>query len=192
MIAIEKRPRRLIRRDIVREIAQLLTRHGGDAYFGEEVTQLQHALQCAYLAVQHDADESLVAAALLHDIGHLLPKTDASQEDHERQGACWLQPYFPLSVTEPISLHVPAKRYLCATVPDYLIGLSRASLESLNRQGGPMSNNEVRTFERHPYYRAALLMRRWDDAAKTPRLSVPPLVTYLPLLKNLSRKHRAD
>lgn len=185
MLPVEQRFQRRGRFDIVSQINRLLLECGGEMYFGEEVTQLQHALQCAYLAIQHDVDEPLVAAALLHDIGHLLPGTDS---DHELRAARWLEPHFPESVIGPIRMHVPAKRYLCTTLPDYLHGLSGASRLSLEQQGGLMSPTEARTFERQTHFRGAILLRRWDDAAKKPRLSVPPLATYLPLLNNLARR----
>ena len=179
---------------IVATVIDLFAARGCDAYFGERVTQLAHALQCAYLAVRADASDSLVAAALLHDIGHLLPGSDdglaARGIDgcHEALGARWLERHFSPAVTEPIRLHVPAKRYLCATDPEYLVGLSEASRISLLLQGGAFSRHEVKQFESFPYFDDAVRLRRWDDEAKCVGLGVPPLSAYLPLLHALARK----
>lgn len=178
---------------VVSTVVELFATRGHDAYFGERVTQLAHALQCAYLAVRADAPDSLVAAALLHDFGHLLPGSDESLAErgidacHEELGARWLEKYFSLAVTEPIRLHVPAKRYLCATDQGYLRGLSEASRVSLLLQGGPFSRPELKQFETNPYFEDALRLRRWDDEAKHVGLGVPPLSAYLPLLHALAR-----
>src|SRR5215470_11203255 len=126
-------------------ITDLFECHGGSMYLGEPVTQEEHALQCAWLAEQEGAEAALVVAALLHDIGHLLgahdidtsaPEVDAK---HEAQGQEWLAGYFGPEVTEPVRLHVDAKRYLCAMDSNYTKSLSDASRHSLMRQGGPMT-----------------------------------------------------
>ena len=179
---------------VVATVVDLFAARGRDAYFGERVTQLAHALQCAYLAVRADASDSLVAAALLHDIGHLLPGSDEGLAArgidgcHEALGARWLEQHFSSSVTEPIRLHVPAKRYLCATDPEYLVGLSEASRISLLLQGGAFSRHAVKQFESFPYFDDAVRLRRWDDEAKRVGLGVPSLSAYLPLLHALARK----
>jgi phosphonate degradation associated HDIG domain protein len=171
----------------------VLRERGGGAYFGEAVTEAEHALQCAHLARQAGASDSLIAAALLHDIGHLL---HALGEDvaargidarHEDAGADWLARHFglPMSVVEPVRLHVAAKRYLCAIDPAYLAGLSPASVQSLALQGGPFSPEEVREFERLEFWREAVALRRWDDGAKVAGLEVPGLEEYRPLLESL-------
>jgi gamma-butyrobetaine dioxygenase len=157
---------------------------GAAAYFGEPVTQLQHALQTAALAEGAGAPGALVVAALLHDIGHLLmtATTDALPGDtdphHEDAGERWLSAHFGPAVTEPIRLHVAAKRYLCAIDPDYAASLSPASQDSLLLQGGPMTADEVSAFTATPWAAEAAALRRWDDAAKTPGLDVPGLSQY--------------
>jgi gamma-butyrobetaine dioxygenase len=147
------------------------------------VTQLEHALQTAALAEQAFALDSLVVAALLHDLGHLLnppENTSRSSMDarHEDTAARWLSEYFSRAVTQPIRLHVAAKRYLCACEPAYAEALSPASRRSLVLQGGPMSDGERQTFEQDPWAREATMLRRWDDAAKVPGLRVPGLAHY--------------
>jgi len=169
---------------VVEEIFRLFATQGDFAYHGEPVSQKEHALQTAYLAAKEDAPESVVVAALLHDIGHLLSglPEDIAQHGidsrHEAAGEQWLSRYFPPAVTEPIRLHVAAKRYACAQDADYLKLLSPASVRSLELQGGPMGAAEMAEFRTNRYFRDALQLRRCDDRAKIPRLMVPGLETY--------------
>jgi gamma-butyrobetaine dioxygenase len=169
---------------IVDEILALFARRGAATYHGEAVSQTEHALQAAELAEREGAPDCLVVAALLHDVGHLL---DGQDEDlaargidggHEQAGSAWLARHFGPEVTEPIRMHVAAKRYLCAIDPSYLDGLSPASRKSLSLQGGPMSASERAVFEAHPAHGDAIRLRRWDDAAKVPSLEVPGLEHY--------------
>ena len=172
----------------VQDLLDLLTAKGSDAFFGEEVSVLDHSLQCAYFAERSHASPLAITAALLHDIGHLLP--DLPQDSarpgregwHEVIGAECLAYWFGEAVAEPVRLHVAAKRYLCATDPDYVSRLSPASIESLRIQGGPMSREELRAFDALPGARLAVQLRRWDDEAKVPELKVPGLEHYLPFL----------
>jgi phosphonate degradation associated HDIG domain protein len=166
----------------------------GDTYYDAAVTQTEHALQTAALAEAEDADEALVMAALLHDIGHLLVDEHAgrtafltSDAEHERVGARVLRRWFGTAVTGPIALHVPAKRYLVATDPHYAAALSDASVRSLAVQGGPMSSAEVTTFSQRRWARDACRIRRWDDRAKTAGVTSPPFEHYRPRLHRLLR-----
>jgi phosphonate degradation associated HDIG domain protein len=164
---------------VIDRIFTLFREKGSGAYFGEAVTETEHALQCAHLAERSGAAPELIAAALLHDIGHLLHglPEDAAERGidarHEEGGAAWLAGHFGPAVVDPVRLHVAAKRYLCAVEPAYLAGLSEASRRSLRLQGGVMSPDEVRRFEREPWFRSAVAVRRWDDAAKVHGLVVP-------------------
>jgi len=168
--------------DPVQFLIDLLGQRGSGAYFGEAVTQREHALQSAYLAQQENASDALVAAALLHDIGHILGPGDdllpVTDDRHEEAAAAWLARFFLPEVTEPIRLHVPAKRYLCAAEPEYRSRLSEASQHSLRLQGGPMSADERSSFDESPHADAARRLRRWDDAAKIPGLWTPDLENY--------------
>jgi phosphonate degradation associated HDIG domain protein len=172
----------------VDRLLQLFADQGQGAYFGEAVTQTEHALQTAQRAAESGADNALIAAALLHDIGHLLhglPEDIAEQGidgRHEEAGALWLARCFGPAVADPVRLHVAAKRYLC-TDPAYLAGLSSASRRSLRLQGGPFSVEEARRFEQEPFWQAAVALRCWDDAAKIPGLIVPGLEHYRPCLE---------
>lgn len=164
----------------VDEVITLFAERGASAYLGEPITQLEHALQAAHLAEQDHASRSLIAAALLHDIGHLLREPDA----HEDSGCNWLAERFLPAIAEAARLHVAAKRYLCAVEPEYLQSLTEASVRSLNLQGGPYSPEEAIQFEQEPFYLEAVRVRRWDDAAKVPGLLTPSLPHYRLLLES--------
>lgn len=154
----------------------------GQEQYGEGVTQLEHALQCAYFASQVTDDSETIVAALLHDIGHLCDQEaehmgDVGIVDHEGIGAQYLAELgFPQKVAELVGAHVTAKRYLVATNPNY--ELSPASAETLRHQGGPMNAEEVAAFERDPLYKEKLRMRSWDEMGKEVALDVPELESY--------------
>jgi gamma-butyrobetaine dioxygenase len=126
----------------------------------------------------------LVAAALLHDIGHLRQEADSRHGD---AGAQWLSQWFSEAVTEPVRLHVAAKRYLCATEPGYFAGLSAESARTLALQGGPMTAAQVAAFEALRFARDAVAVRRWDDQAKDPAVTPPEFSHFEPLLVALVR-----
>jgi len=166
------------------EIIRIFQIKGGGAYFGEPVSQLEHALQAAWHAERENAPGWLVVAALLHDIGHLLHDMPEQVADlgidarHEDLGQAWLAQSFGPEITAPVRMHVAAKRYLCATDPEYLGRLSPASAQSLELQGGPFTEAEAREFEQQPFAREAVRLRRWDDLAKVPGMPVPGLDHY--------------
>ncbi len=170
------------------QILEIFAAKGSAAYFGEPVSQLEHALQAAYHAETGGAPAWLVVAALLHDIGHLLHDMPEHVADlgidarHEDAGHAWLAQYFGPEVTAPVRMHVDAKRYLCATDPAYLGLLSPASVQSLQLQGGPFTAAEARAFEQQPFAREAAQLRRWDDLAKVPGMHVPGLEHYRALI----------
>lgn len=163
-------------------LINLYTHHAQGIYGGEAVTQLEHALQCAQLARNDGADDALISAALLHDVGHLLDGDDALQP-HERLAGRTLQQLFGRDVIEPIRLHVDAKRYLCTVDPTYHAGLSNASRLSLVRQGGPFSSVQTAEFIMQPHAVEAVRLRRWDDAAKVSGMPTPSLEHFLPALR---------
>jgi [1-hydroxy-2-(trimethylamino)ethyl]phosphonate dioxygenase len=175
------------------DILTIYEARGAEAYFGERVSMTAHGLQAAHFARAERAPETLVLAALLHDIGHLLEQVPDDLEDwrldahHEEIGARWLARHFDASVCEPVRLHVPAKRYLCATDAGYTTQLSPASLHTLKLQGGPMTPREVAQFEAQPFWREAVRVRRWDDQGKVAGLSTLPLHEYTELIARLAR-----
>jgi len=164
----------------------------GEERYDEEVTQVAHALQCAALARTEGAEDHLIAAALLHDIGHLFEIERANGPDHrtdlrhESAGAEFLTQLFPEAVTSPVRLHVSAKRYLTATEPDYRSRLSEGSQRSLRAQGGPMTPEECAQFLAIDGSSDAIRLRRWDDHGKVVGLDVPALETWAPLLQRVS------
>jgi len=176
----------------VDEIFRPYAEHGGD-FYGENVTQLEHALQCAMLAAEEGASESLVAAALLHDYGHLfegrgdLAETLHRDAHHESHGAKSLRRWFGLEVTGPIALHVAAKRYLCTTDPGYEAALSPASILSLELQGGRFTTAQCRHFEARTFAADAVRLRRWDDSGKAVGQETPGLESYRALLERVAR-----
>ena len=175
------------------EVLAIYGARGAGAYFGERVSMTAHGLQAAWFAQVEGAPEPLVIAALLHDIGHLLEPVPDDLADwtadarHEEVGARWLARRFGPEISEPVRLHVPAKRYLCATDADYLRQLSPASVHTLKLQGGPMSAAETAAFEREPHHREAVRVRRWDDQGKVAGLETPPLAAYLERLNAAAR-----
>jgi gamma-butyrobetaine dioxygenase len=173
----------------VEKIERLFSASGGRTYLGEAVSIATHMLQAAALAEAYAAAEDLVAAALLHDVGHLVaPTSDDVDARHEVAGAEWLAALgFPESVTEPVRLHVAAKRYLCAIEPGYFDGLSAASRRSLVLQGGVLSDDEAHAFGAGMHAPAAVAVRRWDDAAKDPDAPTPAFSHFRPLLNHLLR-----
>lgn len=171
----------------VATIVEAFERRGSGRYGSEGVTQLQHALQCAALARSEGAEPTLVAAALLHDVGHILgeaemPTSDAESYDdrHEATGYRFLNERFGDAVADPVRLHVLAKRYLCTVDPAYESHLSPTSLKSYRDQGGKLSPHELQAFEAEPQFGPAVRLRRWDDAAKDAAADPGALADYLP------------
>ncbi len=156
------------------DVLNLLASHGASMYGGEAVTQLEHALQCATLAEESGASESLVGACLLHDLGHLIerdftPRAGYGGDDlHQYIAIPFLRSLFGEAVLAPIRMHVDAKRYLCFSNPDYWATLSPLSQQSLTLQGGIFSANEAAAFINQPHAKDAVQLRHWDDRAKSP------------------------
>ena len=167
------------------DIEALFERRGGEQYSGEPVTQLQHALQCAALAEAEGADDELVTAALLHDLGHLTqdlgesPTLRGIDDRHQHVALPHLKGLFPARVLGAVGLHVDAKRYLCATRPGYYDALSEDSKRSLVLQGGTFDTGQAAAFIAHAGAADAVRVRIWDDLAKSADATTPPLAHYL-------------
>jgi phosphonate degradation associated HDIG domain protein len=181
---------------VVNEVISLLEHSGGDQYFGEAVTKLQHAEQCAWHAQQAGADEELILASLLHDVGHLIDTDLAIRDErvgvvnHDDVGRQWLlERGFSERLATLVGGHVDAKRYLTATNPSYAERLTPASQETLRLQGGPMDESSAEAFAREPELRDMLRVRLWDEMAKDPKWQGPSLASYREMLvRHLSRQ----
>ena len=169
----------------LQDIDTVFARRGAEQYSGEPVTQLEHALQSAALAEAEGADDELVTAALLHDLGHLLqelgetPSLRGVDDVHQYAALPFLRGLFGERVLGGICLHVDAKRYLCATRPDYHDALSQDSKRSLKLQGGVFDAAQAQAFIAQPGAPDAVRLRLWDDRAKIAGLATPPLSHYL-------------
>ena len=180
--------------DAVDEVVAVFDEHG-DEFHGEQVDQRRHGLQCATHALAADADDTLVAAALLHDIGHLLSAADVGDrvdlavddDRHEAVGARWLAPRFDTRVSRAVALHVVAKRYRCAIDPPYRDALSPASVLTLQAQGGLLDASACDRFAAHPGFEDAMALRAWDEAAKDVAAVTGGLESFLPVLRRCAR-----
>ena len=182
-------------KNIVNFIGSIFERRGGEEYLGEPVTMGQHMLQGATMAEQSKEPNDIIIGALLHDIGHFTSEFGTfSMEDkkdrfHEDAGAAVLEHFFPKVITDCCRYHVAAKRYLCATNPEYCQKLSAASVHSLNLQGGPMSETEVKEFEKNPNLEKILTVRLYDDAGKIPDMDTPSFWHFATLVQKMVDSH---
>ena len=180
---------------IVAFLADIFERRGGEEYLGEPVTMAEHMLQGATLAERAGHDETIVVAALLHDIGHFTSEfgtfsmEDTEDRFHEEAGARVLEAFFPSLVTDCVRYHVAAKRYLCATRPEYFARLSEASVHSLNLQGGPMNAEEIAEFERNPNLKEIVAVRYLDDAGKHAEMDTPSFAHFAPMVQRVVYRH---
>ncbi|KAL6057644.1 HD domain-containing protein [Balamuthia mandrillaris] len=196
---------------VLLELRAILSEASLQDYIGEDVSQLEHALQCAKFAKDSGADDEVILGSLFHDIGHFCPVTESMREKlnvggqledqkmgncgtqlHEKWGALYLQ---ELGFSERVALiverHVQAKRYLCWKNPEYLKKLSSASQTTLSYQGGPMTEQEAQSFEQSALFEVLLKMRTWDDKAKIVGAVVPPLNAYEPMIRqHLEKQHQ--
>lgn len=181
----------LTKENIVAFLEDIFERRGGEEYLGEPVTMAQHMLQGATFAEKAGNDEVIIVAALLHDIGHFTSEfgtfsmDDTKDKFHEEAGAAVLEKFFPTLVTDCVRYHVAAKRYLCATKPEYFARLSQASVHSLNLQGGPMSDAEVAEFEKNPNLKQIVQVRYLDDAGKEPDMETPSFSHFAPMVQRI-------
>ena len=191
-------PQELNSGNIVEFIADIFERRGAESYLGEPVTMSEHMLQGAWLAEQDGAPEELVAAALLHDIGHYTSEfgtyspDDVEDKHHDEAGGEVLAPFFPPVIVECVRLHVSAKRYLCATDPTYFSKLSPASVHTLSLQGGPMNAEEVAEFRQNPFHEEAVRVRIWDEGGKIADMKTRAFRDYMPLLRRVVERFAAD
>jgi len=178
------------RRDVVDNLFSLLEENGRGLYGESGVNQIQHALQAASQAEQAGSTDEMITAALLHDIGHLIDNDAAEAqlrgEDrrHEDLGSEYLSAWFGPEVTEPIRLHVPAKRYLVYRKDQYADRLSEASIRTLELQGGAFETVEqAAEFEAERFFQDAVRLRVWDEGAKSEDAATPDLAHYRPIVE---------
>lgn len=185
----------LTKDNIVAFIGDIFDRRGDEEYLGEDVTMAQHMLQGATLAEQAGLSEDIIVAALLHDIGHFTSEfgtyhpDDTEDRHHEDAGAQVLAPFFPSVVIDCVKYHVAAKRYLCATKPDYFNRLSSASVHTLHLQGGPMSDAEVAAFESNPNLKKIIQVRYLDEAGKVADMTTPDYAHFSPMVQRIVDAH---
>ena len=185
----------LTQETIVEFLGDISRRCGDEEYLGEPVTMAQHMLQGATLAEQQGMEEEVIVGALLHDIGHFTSEfgtfsmEDTEDRYHEEAGAKVLEEFFPKMVTDCVRYHVAAKRYLCATRPEYFDQLSEASVHSLNLQGGPMNADEVADFENNPNLETIVAVRYLDDAGKDPNMETPDFWHFAPMVQRVVDRH---
>ncbi|MGB1161512.1 MAG: (R)-1-hydroxy-2-trimethylaminoethylphosphonate oxygenase [Alphaproteobacteria bacterium] len=181
----------LDRTNIVAFIGDIFERCGDEEYLGEPVTMEQHMLQGATIAEKNGLPEDIIVGALLHDIGHFTSEfgtfsmDDTEDRFHEEAGAAVLSRFFPSVIVDCVRYHVAAKRYLCATRPEYFSRLSEASIHSLNLQGGPMSAEEVAVFEQNPNLEKIVQVRYLDEAGKDPDMETPDFWHFAPMVQRI-------
>jgi phosphonate degradation associated HDIG domain protein len=171
----------------ISEISQLFENQGDAAYYGEKISQYEHAAQAALLAQKQGFDYEVQIAAFLHDIGHLLPISSQEEtmeiygrKDHESVAADWLRERnFSEKTAILVENHVNAKRYLCFANDTYYANLSEASKKTLAFQGGKMTADEAKMFEQSPYFETIIKMRKWDEAAKIEAMKLPDLAYFM-------------
>ena len=181
--------------NIVDFIGSIFEKRGDEEYLGEPVTMGQHMFQGATMAEKSREPDEIIIGTLLHDIGHFTSEfgtfsmEDTEDRYHEDAGAAVLEQFFPKVITDCSRHHVAAKRYLCATDPEYFQKLSTASVHSLNLQGGPMSEAEIKNFERNPNLKKILKVRLYDDAGKIPDMVTPSFWHFAPLVQKMVDSH---
>jgi len=181
----------LTSKNIVAFIGDIFERRGGEEYLGEPVTMAEHMLQAATIAQNSGQDEQIIVGALLHDIGHFTSEfgtfsmDDEEDRYHEEAGANILAEFFPSVITDCVRYHVAAKRYLCASKPEYFNRLSAASIHSLNLQGGPMDDEEMKEFEKNPNLDKIIQVRHLDDAGKRNDMEIPDFWHFAPLVQRV-------
>ncbi|UWQ30595.1 HD domain-containing protein [Leisingera sp. M523] len=181
--------------NIVTFIGDIFDRRGDEEYLGEPVTMTEHMLQGATIAEANGQPEEIIVGALLHDIGHFTSEfgtfsmDDTEDRFHEEAGAEVLEQFFPSVITDCVRYHVAAKRYLCATKPEYFKRLSEASVHSLNLQGGPMNAEEVTEMEKNPNLRQIIAVRYLDEAGKRADMETPDYWHFAPMVQRMVDKH---
>ena len=187
---------------IPEHIINIYKKYGKADYIGENLTQTEHALQSAFLAMQERPDDyEFILAALFHDIGHILNidgqslmmdtgKVNLGVATHEYIGSGYLRSLgFPERTCMLVSMHVRAKRYLASTNIKYMDNLSEASYKTMKYQGGMMNMDEAEAFQKNEYFSDAIRIRYIDDYAKKTvgemGCSIPSIDYYKDMILNV-------
>ncbi len=184
---------------IVSEIKYLFFKSGNDEYFGEKVSQFEHAAQALLMAISEEESLEMQVAAFLHDIGHLIETDEDNtidvygRKDHEEAAKVWLEERgFSERIQAVVQNHVPAKRYLCFKRPEYYAALSTASKKTMKFQGGVMTTDEAQAFENQTYFEESLKLREWDDKAKITNIELPTLEDCLEIVSKYLERKRVE
>ena len=131
----------------VDQLFSFLLKQGNTDYMGERVSQLEHSLQAAQLAIDAQKGEETILAALLHDVGRFIPAAKDAETliapngqivgkaAHETMGEEFLRGMgFSEKICALVGAHVQAKRYLTAVDTAYYDSLSSLSKHSLALQ----------------------------------------------------------
>ena len=184
---------------IISEIKYLFFKSGNDEYFGEKVSQFEHAAQAMLLAISEEESLEMQVAAFLHDIGHLIETDEDNtmevygRKDHEEAAKVWLEERgFSEKIQAVVQNHVPAKRYLCFKRPEYNEALSAASKKTMKFQGGVMTEEEAQEFENQTYFEESLKLREWDDKAKVTNIELPTLEDCLEIVTKYLERRRVE
>jgi predicted HD phosphohydrolase len=134
----------------------------GHSLLGYPVSRLHHSLQAATRAQRDGADEELVVAALLHDIGDEL-----APYRHQEIGAAILRPYVRAEVTWIVEHHALFQNY-------YYV----------HHLGGDRDARD--RYREHPWYGACRdFCANWDQNSFDPDYPTEPLATFEPLVRRI-------
>ena len=167
-------------------ILNLYNLYGNSEYFGEDVSKTTHMIQAIIAAQNNNEPDYLVLACLLHDIGHFLESDNMNGLgviEHGKVGADFLRSLkMNEKVCSLVENHVLAKKYLVSKYDDYYDKLSEASKQTLEYQGGKMTNEQMRLFENMSNFSDSLKVRNYDDKGKNINTTIPKLETFIPLI----------
>ncbi len=155
---------------------------------GEAVDLWQHQLQTAAGLYQQGADDELIVAGLLHDLGD----GRVRDAEHSQWAASLVLPLLGERVSWLIGAHADAKRYLCTTDTAYWASLSPLSQGTLLNQGGLMTPEELTAFDTHPYAQDAVRLRQCDDNGKNPNNPVANPEFYRTILNRVAAIHATE
>ena len=142
-------------------VLEQLHRLSGSLY-GYRVDRLEHSLQSATRAHRDGADEEMVVAALLHDIGDLL-----SPFNHSEMAAAVLRPYVSEKTYWIVGHHGLFQSYYFA-----------------HHSGGDRNARDA--YRGHPWYQDTVdFCQRWDQSSFDPDYESLPLEFFEPMVRRI-------